>query len=180
MRHSSPKASEHFHLPQARQRARRAGLVCLLTWLLACASCTSLLHFPGHLEDRWTPLPNGGYRFSNQDLELEFRPDPKGVFHWRFKNKTRVMLTIDHQRLALRKSDDPRPFTIWGKPRREGMQIAPIIVRPEAFVSFSYPVLLRGPWFPFKPSAENAPWLEFQAQWGRQRFDYKLVFPPAP
>lgn len=161
-------------------RTGRVPFLPLAALLLACGCCASLLNLPGHLEDSWTPLSPNGYRFSNQDLELEFRPDPKGVFHWRIKNKSRVVLTITHDRLALRRSGDTTAYTLWGKPREKEAGIAPIVVKPGGFVSFSFPVLLRGPFFPFKPQKERPIWLEIQARWGRQRFDYKLVFPTAP
>ena len=144
---------------------------------MSFAACAPIFRSSNGPRDSWIPLPNGGYRFSDQDLEIFFLPTDRQHFLWRFTNKTLISLEIDQDRLALRKTNDTRHFSLWGQPKDGDEAPTPIHIEPGGFVSLDFPVQYNSPFYPFEVNAEGEVWLEFKANWRRSSVGYRIFFP---
>jgi len=154
-----------------KRRGRRLLIPCAAVLALLCGGCARQ-----PLLRQWQRPEAGVFVFADRDLSLQCRLENRHVA-WVFKNHAFIPMTILENEIALRIEGDPVAYTLWGGNRDDFPAASPLLIKPNGFISFDFPVRFKGPIFPLRVTSEKRVYLELIARWGRAVIPYRIAFP---
>lgn len=127
-------------------------------------------------ESPWVALPGNQYIFEDGFLKITMVAQGL-LFRYTFRNIGDRPVSIGGASILLKRDQDAIDYAPWGElvPRTTPM---PDIELPVGhFVQIAYPIRVRSPFYPFRPPASPAWFLQLKATWGLEHRTYVLPFP---
>jgi len=154
---------------------RHIPVILGLSLLSACLAPKNSIR---EVQANWVRGEDGAYSYSDDRIQIRFKPTGRSQFAWHFKNLRRHVASLDHRQMLLLDTRDgvTKPFTIWAEPYRQDQQVPEVRLNPGVFVELVYPVRFRSRLVPFRPFEKRV--FSVLVSWDDRQIRYDLEFMP--